>query len=219
MAGKSSAWSIRKESAKVDLNTHRDYIVQSGEVMFSWNELQNQYQALFSKVVANGRGDIGSAAWHTLVSDQAQRDMLEAVLVAAFERGIEKKALLNMRWALKETRKLASYRNIAAHMPVTVGYKGKGISTIPNLALARAQAAKIVRIVGYKELYKLLTGELYLLAAYVGAHHAVLYGISPGEFPRRLRLHDKCQLALNRADQAKASKPKPRRRSPSNNFP
>lgn len=215
MAGKSSPWSIRRETAKTYLEAHKKYALQAGQVMWAWNELQKQCQSLFVNILQAPNDRASTAVWQTVASDQLQRDMLEAAASATFKEGMEKAALLRLRWALKETRRLAQYRNIAAHMPVTLNYGQGADKTIPHLWYSRATAASLVSVVGHKWLFENLIGELYVLGSYIGAIRQMLYGVSPGVFPRkpRLRLHRECQATLSYLDQPKAKAPRGRRRS------
>jgi hypothetical protein len=185
--------------------------------MWAWNELQKVYLDIFSHVVSPHYPPIAHAAWDTIVSDQAQRDMLEASLVVAWRKRekITKQALSNLRWALKETRHLAGYRNIAAHMPIKSGYQNEP-DVVPDRHYARATAAHLVSALGDKFLFDTLIAELYVLSNFVHAHiNGMIGGFWPGAFPRRprLRLHRICQEALRSQGPAKAAKQKCPRQS------
>lgn len=206
-----TAWSIRKSDTKRAFPHIDKYAIQSGRVMWAWNDLQKQYQILFCRLVSPHNIEIGIAAWNTLVSDQAQRDMLEATARVALTKGIEIKALTNIRWALKETRKLAPYRNIAAHTPVENYDQNLGlIGTIPDIMLVRARAHKIIQAIGFEVLFRTLIEEVGVLSSYVSTIDSVLFGISPGASARKpqLRLDHMCQEAIRRQDQPKKTKRK-----------
>jgi hypothetical protein len=215
MAGKASAWSIRRESAKHYLDAHKKYSLQAGQVLWAWNNLQREYQAFFGRMLHREDSHAPNAIWLAMASDQLQRDVLESAAIADLTaNAMEKAALMRLRWALKETRHLAQYRNVAAHMPITIDYAETSSKTVPHWH-SKKTAAALIETIGHKQLFESLIGELYVLSGYVGATRAVLYGISPGAFPRkpRLRLHRLCQAALSPPDQSKKTRRRGRRRS------
>jgi hypothetical protein len=177
---KRSAWSIRQETAKSSVADHKTYVHQAGQVLWAWNKLQAEYQSVFTQALRGGpTSKAATAMWHTVASDQLQRDLLETLVSTDFTGPVKSEALSRLRWALKETRNLAQYRNIAAHMPIALDYVEGEAKTVPDPWSARETAAKIVHAIGHKQLYEGLVGERHVLASYVMAIRTVLYGISP----------------------------------------
>ncbi len=211
--GHTNPWSLRRHQKKIPLTYHAQYIKSAGEALWAANELQNEYKRFFGALVSQSNA-MGEAIWDTLVSDQAQRDILRAIIPITLTIGIQKRVAKNLLWALSETKSLAGYRNIAAHMPVSQSFfKGEN-NSIPAL-LARETAAHLVNVIGYKKLFSALSDELYVLSAYVSAHYTVMFQTSPGELPRRprLRLHRQCQAVLRLRDQSKGPAHKKPQRS------
>ena len=139
--GHTNPWSLRRHQKKIPLTYHAQYIKSAGEVLWAANELQNEYKRFFGALVSQSNA-MGEAIWDTLVSDQAQRDILRAIIPITLTIGIQKRVAKNLLWALSETKSVAGYRNIAAHMPVSQSFfKGENDS-IPAF-LARETAAHL----------------------------------------------------------------------------
>ena len=184
-------WWISRSQQRQWLKDVSRYALQTGQVIAAWNDLQGEYQRWFIRLANEEKAPIGAALWHTLSNDQTQRDLLEAVLEVAPLGFGRKNARLktNLLWALKETRRLARYRNFAAHLPVDVEYAAGQRRVVPDAKTAKPTAIRALSFIGHRRLFRLLRGDLFVLASYVSAHYAVRFEISPGVFPNRPRLH------------------------------
>lgn len=215
---KENPWHLTRSQENGLLKDVDRYARQVGQVMWAWNNLQGEYLRLFAALINYRNRERGTAVWHTIISDQAQRDMVEAVApLVLCETGHQKRALSGILWSLAETRKLAGFRNYAAHVPMEPDYlRRTGSPVMPHAELARPSAVKTLNSVGYRRLYRLLRSDLLVLAGYVHVVTFELYGIgSTGTLPRRPRLlaSRTFQAALPRKDPPKALKRKRRRRS------
>ncbi len=166
-----------------------------GEVVWAWNELQLGYAFAFAWAVNEPRPWVGQAIWSALNNDGAQRDALDAVLVFLGKPGLRKR----FHWALKETGKLARYRNDIVHAAMIWQLTDKGLR--PTFDHFGNQVGRILRYVdrethdGYilegpdlQKLMVFLRGDLIQLAEYVGELSRLIVAEKPSPLPRKPQL-------------------------------
>src|SRR4051812_33268759 len=74
-----------------------------GEVIWAWNELHLSYAFTFQWALGIDNWARGQAIWTALNNDGAQRDILSAIL----DLGHDPTVVKGVKWAIKETGKLA----------------------------------------------------------------------------------------------------------------
>jgi hypothetical protein len=90
------------------------YISELGEVVYAWNALHEALCGVFCAVLGVSL-QVSAAIWHSILSDRAQRLMLEvAAQKTEFKRPHGQE---NILWLLAEVNKLADRRNNAVHSP------------------------------------------------------------------------------------------------------
>ena len=123
----------------------RKHIIAQGEVIYAHNLVHDEFFKTFLIALSLERGDeFGAdvrfydhamAIWHTSQSDSQQRKMALAAISTVPAKKIKLKAMVQrLEWARKRTDKLAEYRNLLAHNPVTFRGmpKGKMIISVPQ---------------------------------------------------------------------------------------
>jgi hypothetical protein len=95
------------------------YIVAVGEVVNSWNKLQEQLNLVFVAISGMPK-DMATSIWHSLRSDSLQRDMLLAAIAAIPQDGRLAIILSNLTTLVKHANELAPDRNNAIHAPVSL---------------------------------------------------------------------------------------------------
>jgi hypothetical protein len=65
------------------LQERQRYISELGELLVSWNALQESFAELFCIVTGMPNNRIPSAIWHSIRSDKTQRDILTAAINVA----------------------------------------------------------------------------------------------------------------------------------------
>jgi hypothetical protein len=95
------------------------YIVAAGEVVNSWNKLQEQLNLVFAAITGMPK-DMATSIWHSLRSDSLQRDMLLAAIAAVPHDGRLAIILSNLIALVKHANALAQDRNNAIHAPVSL---------------------------------------------------------------------------------------------------
>jgi hypothetical protein len=125
----------------------KPYFTALGEVAHAWNHLQEEFAHLFC-IVAGLDNSMGSAIWHSLVSDRAQREMVRAAVnVAASDEDWVKKfpqVRGDIEWALDKADCIAERRNRAIHAPCSVGIGAGDFEIIPWSFFGNRLAKKLV---------------------------------------------------------------------------
>jgi hypothetical protein len=122
MAKRSSTW----DSALLAV---RPLIIAQGEVGYAYNLLQERFFEIFNLAMALERPlhfekQIGFhpysvALWHVSQSDRQQRQLALTALEKLPTNLDIKGGIERLQWARKHTDRLADYRNLIAHTPVT----------------------------------------------------------------------------------------------------
>ncbi len=89
-----------------------------GLVAMAWNRLHARLAKFFVQLTTPEREALGQAAWHSLKTDRAQRDMLSAVISAS--RPEDDPAAVEVQWVLSKLNDISSGRNEAVHVPFSM---------------------------------------------------------------------------------------------------
>jgi hypothetical protein len=143
---------MAKESLRtVWKNTHtaaRKHLIAQAEVMNATNVLQDAFWGTFSIAVTLERPrdetewyaehrfrSHALAIWHIVQNDTQQREMAVAALSTVPTKLKLGPARDRLNWAKKKAGKLAEYRNLIAHNPISFRAakpKGKNLKWIPR---------------------------------------------------------------------------------------
>jgi hypothetical protein len=117
----------------------RQHLIAQAEVMNATNLLQDMFWNTFSIAMSLERPMDGSewyaemkfrnhalAMWHTIPNDGQQRKMAIAALSTVPTKLKLSPAFERLNWADKKATKLAEYRNLIAHNPITFSAYQKG---------------------------------------------------------------------------------------------
>jgi hypothetical protein len=107
------------------------YAIAVGQVALAWNSLCDSFAALFWTVLGGGDSGVPLAAWNSLKSDRAQREMLKDAAKAFFLKGGGMRATdkyptaaADVAWIFSEANKLEDDRNNAVHSPLILHPQG-----------------------------------------------------------------------------------------------
>ncbi len=139
----------------------------AGELLWAWNELNSSFGMLFASLVDPQNAFMGMTLWTTVANESTQRALLLGASEAAI--GLSEKDRERIAWVLKQTDKLAGYRNDIVHG--TVGYRlsEKGITT--RLSYAGNSFGRLYRHaqidMPLEDLMKVVRGDLMALSGYI----------------------------------------------------
>jgi hypothetical protein len=110
----------------------RPYAVELGEVIYSWNRLQESLASMFWHFTRRPDDlwdEVGLAIWYSTPNDRTQREMLRAAVRAserdkAFEKYPEGQE--DIYWLLNKCNSFADKRNDAIHSPYMIWPKNVG---------------------------------------------------------------------------------------------
>jgi len=172
MAKPSSTW----DSALLHF---RPLIIAQGEVGHAYNLLQESFFNIFNLVMALERSSdpttfypYALAMWHVFQNDRQQRQLALAALANIPTTLDIKGGIARLQWAQKQTDKLASYRNLIVHTPMTFSYRiksSKRLLSIPKIGSASTKPIDRRRLRLIKDLrfWKGLRNDLLNLNDYV----------------------------------------------------
>jgi hypothetical protein len=112
------------------------YCLGVGKVAHAWNYLQENLGQLFV-FVTGGAPAIMLSVWYSARSDQTQRNMLRAALLAIKDDRWQPRlptARDDLVWIVDEANALAEHRNNAIHMPGTLLTGADGTAIGPSIA-------------------------------------------------------------------------------------
>ncbi len=175
MTKRSSTWDA-------SLAAFRPEITAQGEVTYAYNRLQESFFNLFYLALGLERPDQYAmqpnfysyvlTIWHVLPSDRLQRELALAALAKLpttleIRGGIER-----LEWARRKADKLADYRNLIVHTPVTYWprpSKGESIKLVPGMGGISTKPVHRERLARIKSLrfWKSLRNDLLNLNDYV----------------------------------------------------
>lgn len=113
-----------------------------GELVCSWNHLQEELAHLFWRVSKIPDGDIAFTIWHSTPNDHAQRSMLRAA--ARVSLAANEKVLGAVTWLLDRIdNSLRHKRNDAVHAPLILAVGSGGITVIPRDCTNNPRAASL----------------------------------------------------------------------------
>jgi hypothetical protein len=104
----------------------RPYAVELGEVIYTWNRLQESLASMFWHFTRRPDDlwdEVGLAIWYSTPNDRTQREMLRAAVRASGrERAFEKypEAQEDIYWLLNKCNSFADKRNDAIHSPYMI---------------------------------------------------------------------------------------------------
>lgn len=95
-----------------------DIALLIGRIAVAWNSLQEHLGVIFGNLFDNTHSELALTAWHSLLSDRSQRDMLKAV---ARKKLGSAKAADEIVWLCDQAdQKLAAQRNAGIHVPLMI---------------------------------------------------------------------------------------------------
>ncbi|MEH2479095.1 hypothetical protein V1282_002452 [Nitrobacteraceae bacterium AZCC 2146] len=204
---------IKAPTADATKQIFQPYAIAMGELVYSWNHLQEDLAGLFWRLSQIENGAIAFAIWHSTANDHAQRSMLRAVAEVALAEKTEVRA--EVVWLLdKIDYSLRHKRNDAIHAPLTLFTDQNGTTVIPydmtnNPRADSLEGKEILKeLIWYRETAEVLRGFCWQLS------HS-LHPARPQPLPQRPTLpHLGPQTTSKGKPQAKRDKAlQPRRRS------
>jgi hypothetical protein len=160
----------------------RDHVLAQGEVVYAYNLLQEKFFSIFLTALMLQRfgNDIAItpefysyalALWHVAQSDHQQRNLAFASISKVPTNLRIKPGIERLEWAKKTTDKLAAYRNIVAHTPVTFfpEVRRKHIIGIPKfggISMRAVHADRLRQIKGLR-FWKTVRDDFLKLGEYV----------------------------------------------------
>jgi hypothetical protein len=108
------------------------YINAAGQVVHSWNQLQESLGKLFAAIT--GKASMALAIWHTPHSDRTQRDMLTAAINETSDekwKGYSHTAKADILALVAVANGVADRRNNAIHAPVSLAIDRRKLVPIP----------------------------------------------------------------------------------------
>jgi hypothetical protein len=229
-----SGWKSTLEAAKKHTSIQ-------GEVVYAANLLHDRFFEIFLTALSLERrsdemGFFGArifaydhalAIWHVLQSDSLQQELALAAISTVPTALTIGPAVVRLRWAKDQTRKLAAYRNLVAHSPVMFKYqqKGKRGAFAPNFGGQSTRSAHRARLelIGGLQFWRTLRNDLLKLSSYVERvtdqiHHlcaerekAQLIG-PPRAWPDRPRLRSLSRLQEIEIKLSRAARKRTRRK-------
>ncbi len=93
------------------------HAVAIGRIAIAWNELHEHLAEIFGTLFEEADYGLALTAWHSLVNDAAQREMLRSV--AGAKLGRDSKGYKEINWSLEQIKQqIANQRNTGIHMPL-----------------------------------------------------------------------------------------------------
>ncbi len=89
-----------------------------GQLALAWNDLQEMLAVLFWQVMTKGKGQEALAAWYSLKSDRAQREMLKSAIIVMPASSMPSGFVTDAVWLINEANSLEDARNNAVHSPL-----------------------------------------------------------------------------------------------------
>lgn len=122
----------------------RPYAVELGEVIYTWNRLQESLASMFwhfTKRPDDFFDEVGLAIWYSTPNDRTQREMLRAAVRAserhkAFEKYPE--AQEDIYWLLNKCNSFADKRNDAIHSPYMLYPSKDGLTPLEGESIFSA---------------------------------------------------------------------------------
>ena len=106
-------------------NAYRPYVSALGQMVLSWNSLQEILGITFVAVMNCGNDEKSHATWHAISSDRMQREVLIATVNVSEFLEVFPSLQEDIRWLCDNAKKLEDFRNDALHSPFWLGAKGK----------------------------------------------------------------------------------------------
>jgi hypothetical protein len=137
------------------------HAAEIGQIVIAWNSLQILMGSIFAAIMQEADQDLALAAWNSLESDRAQREMLRAVALKKF--GEDSVEYQHISWMLtRANNSVSDIRNDTIHTPLTVLFD-EGAKVIPDadsgnqraVALSGSALIKVFRLyrANIKKLY------------------------------------------------------------------
>jgi hypothetical protein len=162
----------------------RAHALAVGQLTLAWNSLHEQLGKLFW-TICGGDGEVILSAWHSLISDKSQRDMLRAAAKARFGDGVEVKKILEL---LELINKASDMRNAAVHGPMTLGFHDGKWSAAPDHLFGNRRAKQLLQYDQLQEELRCTTDTLVSLRDYIAQIDGAINGFIPwpASVPRRI---------------------------------
>ena len=183
------------------------YAALVGEVTYASNAMHATFFLLFQMLFDMRQSDSVGAIWHSLRSDDLQRNVLKAAVEKSHKlRNRPKNAFI---WAINKAGKLAEYRNAAIHTAFEYGPDGKGGFVIEpsDWAVEPRRLEKLLRL-GHENLFKLLIGDFTALEEYISHTSEAILGTDDPEPSEHVPL---CRRPLLRSIRLEQQRPPPTR--------
>lgn len=163
---KPEAFKLRRKTKLAKSKSISQYSTRTGEVIWAWNQLHLALRRLFVYLVTPKNLEAGYAMWHSIRSDNVQRDILRAAL----DHMVSKTATISegLEWLLDVVGKLAPYRNDAVHVPTILNWTESAYVTADRFTNT-APAKRLAALPNLRQFHRLLRDDLYALTNYASA--------------------------------------------------
>jgi hypothetical protein len=160
----------------------REHLIVLGEVTHAASLVQDSFYRVFALAISLERPDkFGAgirfhdhalAIWHSVQSDQQQREMAMAALTSVPTKLKLKPVIARLTWAKTQMVALSGYRNLLAHNPVMFSGKPKGkrgVVWVPSFGgySTRPLHKKRLELIGGLRFWRTLRNDLLALSDYV----------------------------------------------------
>jgi hypothetical protein len=193
------------------------YALNVGRVLWEWNVLHSSFFRIFWAFIGDGGKlprNLPTELWHSTASDDHQRRMIRAL--SKHQLFDQPRLRKRLDWLLDTANEIATYRNIAAHVSMTID-KPEGRKPHITFELDGGKRSVLLRhlIVTHREsdFWSDLADDLYVMS-----QHSDVIGLQlafpeqPLPLPYRPRLLSLPRI-LEANKQANRMVHKPRRRS------
>jgi len=117
-----------------------DHASEVGGIAVAWNRAHYILSEMFVGILNPKAMRDGFSVWHSMKSDRAQRDALEALISGS---GLDQRYKDEYLWALGELGSLAGERNDTIHAPYKVKIDGDNIQVVPDILTGSGQAKRL----------------------------------------------------------------------------
>ena len=180
---------IKVPSGKQVFKKFKPYAAELGNVIYSWNRLQESFAFVLWWTLGRPQNNVVGALWHSIPSDTQQRRCLRAAIKEAPESIWEKRprAKADFLWALDAADDLAGRRNDAVHSPYFMLTDETGTRLHPNEGLGNKRAKNLLGKELLKEFSSYADDASALWRFVIGAYEALIW--TEHTWPEKPALH------------------------------
>jgi hypothetical protein len=144
-----------------------------GDVLWEWNALHAQLYAIFNHIMNEmlspfSIGDRATPVWHLSNTDEAKRKLLLAMAQEVLPPNGYHGSFRRLKWTIAQIDQIATFRNIAAHLPLEFVSPAPGhtLTVIPALAVQRGYWLRMTLSDKYPKFWETIAADLYALQQY-----------------------------------------------------